>query len=73
MQPPVLQIGPIRAEQPTVLAPMAGVTDRDFRLIVKRIGGGGFAAGTCIAAAAMAPDPEAPRPHPPATAEHPAS
>ena len=42
MQPPVLQIGPIRAEQPTVLAPMAGVTDRDFRLIVKRIGGVGI-------------------------------
>lgn len=39
---PTLQIGSIRAEQPTVLAPMAGVTDRDFRLIVKRIGGVGI-------------------------------
>ncbi len=32
----------IAFEAPTVLAPMAGVTDRDFRLIVRRIGGVGL-------------------------------
>ena len=38
----MLRIGPIELRQPTVLAPMAGVTDRDFRLIVRRIGGVGM-------------------------------
>lgn len=36
------RIGDVPVDPPTVLAPMAGVTDRDFRRIVKRIGGVGI-------------------------------
>ena len=36
-----LRIGSIVVDPPLFLAPMAGVTDRDFRLIVRRIGGVG--------------------------------
>src|SRR5688572_9063639 len=39
---PVLRYGPVPIDPPLVLAPMAGVTDRDFRLIVRRIGGVGL-------------------------------
>lgn len=34
-------LGRVRVDPPLFLAPMAGVTDRDFRLIVRRIGGVG--------------------------------
>ena len=37
----MLNLGNIAVDPPLVLAPMAGVTDRDFRLIVRRIGGVG--------------------------------
>jgi len=37
----VLRYGSVPVDPPLVLAPMAGVTDRDFRLIVRRIGGVG--------------------------------
>ncbi|MEL7061396.1 MAG: tRNA dihydrouridine synthase DusB [Acidobacteriota bacterium] len=39
---PSLAIGGVGVDPPLVLAPMAGVTDRDFRTIVKRIGGVGL-------------------------------
>ncbi|SFR80721.1 tRNA dihydrouridine synthase DusB [Sphingomonas jatrophae] len=35
-----LQIGPVRIEQPVILAPMTGVTDRPFRTLVRRFGSG---------------------------------
>jgi nifR3 family TIM-barrel protein len=40
----MLSLGPIPVDPPLFLAPMAGVTDRDFRLIVRRIGGVGVVA-----------------------------
>ncbi len=36
------RLGKLTFDPPFVLAPMAGVTDRDFRLIVRRIGGVGL-------------------------------
>ncbi len=38
----MLKLGSVVVDPPLVLAPMAGVTDRDFRLIVRRIGGVGL-------------------------------
>lgn len=38
----MLRYGSVAVDPPLVLAPMAGVTDRDFRLIVRRIGGVGL-------------------------------
>lgn len=35
-----ISIGPVRIEQPVILAPMTGVTDLPFRKIVKRFGAG---------------------------------
>ena len=44
---------PIRVDNPLFLAPMAGVTDRDFRLIVRRIGGIGVVSMEFMAAKAI--------------------
>lgn len=38
----MLCLGSLAIDPPLVLAPMAGVTDRDFRLIVRRLGGVGL-------------------------------
>jgi tRNA-dihydrouridine synthase B len=37
-----MRIGSVALDQPLILAPMAGITDRYFRLILKRIGGVGL-------------------------------
>ncbi len=38
----MLEIGPVNVDPPLILAPMAGVSDHYFRLIVRRIGGVGL-------------------------------
>ncbi len=48
-----MQIGSIDVDPPLILAPMAGVTDRDFRLIVRRIGGVGLVTMEFIGAKAL--------------------
>src|SRR5436190_6319483 len=47
-----LAIGPVRIEDPVILAPMSGVTDMPFRQMVKR-GGAGLVVSEMIASAAM--------------------
>src|ERR1044072_404311 len=37
-----MRLGSLRVDPPLFLAPMAGITDRDFRLIVRLIGGVGM-------------------------------
>ena len=51
--PPVLRYGPVPVDPPLLLAPMAGVTDRDFRLIVRRIGGVGVVSMEFISSKAI--------------------
>jgi tRNA-dihydrouridine synthase B len=38
----VLSIGTVPVEPPLILAPMAGITDKDFRLLIRRLGGCGL-------------------------------
>lgn len=40
--PPVLRVGELSVDPPLVLAPMAGLTDRDFRLLIRRVGSVGL-------------------------------
>jgi tRNA-dihydrouridine synthase B len=50
---PVMRIGGITLEQPTILAPMAGITDQHFRLILRRIGGVGLVTMEFISSEAL--------------------
>jgi tRNA-dihydrouridine synthase B len=49
---PPIDVGPIRLQDPVILAPMSGVTDMPFRRMVKR-GGAGLVVSEMIASAAM--------------------
>lgn len=49
----MIRIGQLAIAPPLWLAPMAGVTDRDFRLIVRRIGGVGVVAMEFISSKAI--------------------
>jgi tRNA-dihydrouridine synthase B len=49
----MVQVGPLSIDPPLWLAPMAGVTDRDFRLIVRRIGGVGVVSMEFISSRAI--------------------
>jgi nifR3 family TIM-barrel protein len=49
----VLRFGPISVDPPLVLAPMAGITDRQFRLVLRRIGGVGLVTMEFISSEAL--------------------
>ena len=49
----MLQYGSISIEPPLVLAPMAGVTDRQFRLVLRRVGGVGLVTMEFISSEAL--------------------
>jgi len=50
----VLRYGGISVDPPLVLAPMAGITDRQFRLVLRRIGGVGLVTMEFISSEALA-------------------
>ena len=49
----MISIGNVRLDRPLVLAPMAGITDQYFRLILKRIGGVGLVTMEFISSEAL--------------------
>jgi nifR3 family TIM-barrel protein len=49
----MMRIGPVTLEQPLILAPMAGITDQYFRLILKQIGGVGLVTMEFISSEAL--------------------
>jgi len=49
----MMRIGSVTLEQPLILAPMAGITDQYFRLILKRIGGVGLVTMEFISSEAL--------------------
>jgi len=49
----MMRIGKISLDEPTILAPMAGITDQYFRLILKRIGGIGLVTMEFISSEAL--------------------
>ncbi len=48
-----MRIGHVALDEPTILAPMAGITDQYFRLILKRIGGVGLVTMEFISSEAL--------------------
>lgn len=54
----MVEIGTVRVDPPLWLAPMAGVTDRDFRLIVRRIGGVGVVSMEFVSSKAIVSEHE---------------
>ncbi len=50
---PMIRIGNVPLDPPLVLAPMAGITDKYFRLILKRIGGVGIVTMEFISSEAL--------------------
>src|SRR5262245_53860483 len=49
----MMRIGQVVLEEPLILAPMAGITDQYFRLILKRIGGVGLVTMEFISSEAL--------------------
>jgi hypothetical protein len=50
-----MRLGSLTVDPPLFLAPMAGITDRDFRLIVRRIGGVGMVGMEFLPAKGLVP------------------